>query len=154
MLINSCGGRAGSGSQGEGNGGQVGSASTTVTFDQSAAKETAIRTDDTTATRNSVVNASPEPVTKGKTLTVTGKLVRADWETPGGCHGYAGQKVLLQFRKKGTSAYATVKTVTTDGSGNLKTTVKASVDGDWRYRFAGTPTTASATAGGDFVDVR
>ncbi|MFG2125085.1 hypothetical protein [Streptomyces sp. NPDC048710] len=100
------------------------------------------------------VNASPEPVTKGKTLTVTGKLSRADWETLGGYHGYAGQKVLLQFRKKGTSAYTTVKTVTTDGSGNLKTTVKASVDGDWRYRFAGTSTTASAAAGGDFVDVR
>ncbi|MEU6009561.1 hypothetical protein [Streptomyces sp. NPDC047453] len=60
----------------------------------------------------------------------------------------------LQFRKKGTSTYTTVKTVTTSSSGNLKTTVKASTDGYWRYTFAGTSTTASATAGGDYVDVR
>ncbi|MFF9772677.1 hypothetical protein ACF1HJ_03190 [Streptomyces sp. NPDC013978] len=26
-------------------------------------------------------NAAPEPVAKGKTLTVTGKLARAEWET-------------------------------------------------------------------------
>jgi len=100
------------------------------------------------------VNASPEPVAKGKTLTVTGKLSRVDWETRGGYHGYAGQKVKLQFRKKGASAYTTVKTVSTDGSGNLKTTIKAAADGYWRYSFAGTSTTAPATASSDFVDVR
>ena len=32
------------------------------------------------------VNASPEPVAKGKTITVTGKLTRANWET----HDYRG----------------------------------------------------------------
>ncbi|GGJ16732.1 hypothetical protein GCM10010121_029290 [Streptomyces brasiliensis] len=99
-------------------------------------------------------NASPEPVTKGKTLTITGKLARADWETLGGYHGYTGQKVKLQFRKKGAATYATVKTVTTNSTGNLKTTVTASVDGYWRYSFVGTSTTAAANAGGDFVDVR
>ncbi|MFH9038861.1 calcium-binding protein [Streptomyces sp. NPDC017966] len=100
------------------------------------------------------VNAAPEPVAKGKTLTVTGKLARADWETRGGYHGYTGQKVKLQFRKKGTSTYTTVKTITTDSSGALKTTVKASTDGYWRYTFASTSTTAPATASGDYVDVR
>ncbi|ULR52236.1 hypothetical protein [Streptomyces deccanensis] len=99
-------------------------------------------------------NAAPEPVAKGKTLTVTGKLARADWETRGGYHGYSGQKVKLQFRKKGTSTYTTVKTITTDGSGKLKTTAKASTDGYWRYTFAGTSTTTPATAPGDYVDVR
>ncbi|WP_234443267.1 hypothetical protein [Streptomyces cellulosae] len=99
-------------------------------------------------------NAAPEPVAKGKTLTVTGKLSRADWETRGGYHGYAGQKVKLQFRKKGTSTYTTVKTVTTSSTGTLKTTAKASTDGYWRYTFAGTSTTAPATASGDYVDVR
>ncbi|MET8078945.1 hypothetical protein [Streptomyces sp. NPDC005303] len=100
------------------------------------------------------VNASPEPIAKNKTLTVTGKLSRADWETLGGFHGYVGQKVALQFRKKGASTYTTVKTVTTNSTGNLKTTVKATADGYWRYSFAGSVTTASATAGGDYVDVR
>ncbi|MEU9170712.1 hypothetical protein AB0D34_23385 [Streptomyces sp. NPDC048420] len=100
------------------------------------------------------VNASPEPVARNKTLTVTGKLSRADWETLGGFHGYVGQKVQLQFRKKGASTYTTVKTVTTNSTGNLKTTVKATTDGFWRYTFAGSATTATATAGGDYVDVR
>ncbi|MGW2931025.1 hypothetical protein ACWDA7_03965 [Streptomyces sp. NPDC001156] len=99
-------------------------------------------------------NASPEPVTKGKTLTVTGKLSIVDWETLGGYHGNPRQKVQLQFRKKGSSTYTTVKTVTTDSSGNLKTTAKASVDGYWRYSYGGTSTTAPVNAGGDFVDVR
>ncbi|MEU0189377.1 hypothetical protein ABZ250_05865 [Streptomyces afghaniensis] len=99
-------------------------------------------------------NAAPEPVAKGKTLTITGKLSRADWETRGGYHGYAGQKVKLQFRKKGTSTYTIVKTITTDSSGNLKTTASASTDGYWRYTFAGSSTTAPATASGDYVDVR
>ncbi|MEU5320534.1 hypothetical protein AB0G67_27845 [Streptomyces sp. NPDC021056] len=99
-------------------------------------------------------NAAPEPVAKGKTLIITGKLSRADWETLGGYHGYADQKAKLQFRKKGTSTYTTVKTVTTSGTGTLKTTAKASTDGYWRYVFTGTSTTAPATASGDYVDVR
>jgi hypothetical protein len=100
------------------------------------------------------VDAAPEPVAKGKTLTVTGKLARADWETLGGYHGYAGQQVKLQFRKKGTETYTTVKTVTTSSTGSLKTTTKATTDGYWRYAYTGSTTTASATASGDYVDVR
>lgn len=99
-------------------------------------------------------NAVPEPVAKGQTLTITGKLSRADWETLGGYHGYVGQKVQLQFRKKGTSTYTTVKTVTTSSTGTLKTTAKASVDGYWRYTYAGSSTTAPATSADDYVDVR
>lgn len=99
-------------------------------------------------------NAGPEPIAKGRSLTVTGKLSRADWESRGGYHGYAEQKVKLQFRKKGTSTYTTVKTITTDSTGNLRTTVKATTDGYWRYAFSGTSTTAPANATGDYVDVR
>ncbi|MEU6666506.1 hypothetical protein [Streptomyces sp. NPDC046727] len=105
--------------------------------------------------RNSTltVNASPEPVAKGKTLTVTGKLSRANWEDHK-YHGYTGQSVKLQFRKKGSSSYTTLKTVTTDSTGNLKTTTKATVDGYYRFSFAGTTTTPAVSAAGDFVDVR
>ncbi|MEV3853923.1 hypothetical protein AB0J38_06300 [Streptomyces sp. NPDC050095] len=99
-------------------------------------------------------DAAPEPVTKGKTLTVTGKLSYADWELHGGYLGYTGKQVKLQFRKKGTSTYTTVKTVTTDGSGNAKATATASVDGYWRFTFTGLPNTAPAWATGDYVDVR
>jgi hypothetical protein len=105
--------------------------------------------------RNSTltVNASPEPVAKGKTLTVTGKLSRANWEDHK-YHGYTGQPVKLQFRKKGSSTYTTLKTVTSDSTGNLKTTTKATADGYYRFSFAGTTTTPAVSAAGDFVDVR
>jgi len=99
------------------------------------------------------VNASPEPVKKGGTITVTGWLSRANWDDFK-YHGYTSQPVKLQFRKKGSSTYTTVKTVTTNNKGDLKTTVKASVDGYWRYSFAGTSTTPAATATGDYVDVK
>ncbi|MEI7033493.1 calcium-binding protein [Streptomyces pratensis] len=99
------------------------------------------------------VNASPEPVKKGGTLTVTGKLTRANWDT-GTYKGYTKQPVKLQFRKKGAKSYTTVKTITSSSTGALKTAVKASVDGYWRYSFAGTSTTPAVSAAGDFVDVR
>ncbi|MCH5675889.1 hypothetical protein [Streptomyces gilvus] len=99
------------------------------------------------------VNATPEPVKKGKTITVTGSLTRANWDA-GKYSGYAGQKVKLQFRKKGSSTYTTLKTITTSSTGTLKTTTKATVDGYFRYSFAGTTTTPAVSATGDFVDVR
>ncbi|WP_432153470.1 hypothetical protein [Streptomyces tricolor] len=99
------------------------------------------------------VNAGPEPVTKGRTLTVTGKLTRANWED-NQYHGYSGQPVKLQFKKAGTTTYTTVKTVYTDSYGNLKTTTTANYDGYWRFSFAGTSTTPAVSAPGDYVDVR
>ncbi|MEV7115144.1 calcium-binding protein [Streptomyces anulatus] len=99
------------------------------------------------------VNASPEPVKKGKTITVTGKLTRANWDT-GTYKGYSKQAVKLQFKKKGAKSYTTVKTVKTSSTGTLKTTVKASADGTWRYSFAGTPSTPAVSAKGDYLDVK
>ncbi|MER5297825.1 calcium-binding protein [Streptomyces lasiicapitis] len=99
------------------------------------------------------VNASPEPVKKGKTITVSGALTRANWDTKKYA-GYTKQSVQLQFKKKGASSYSTVKTVKSDTKGNLKTTVKASVDGTFRYVFAGTSTTPAVTSAGDAIDVR
>ncbi|TXS41066.1 calcium-binding protein [Streptomyces sp. uw30] len=99
------------------------------------------------------VNASPEPVAKGKTITVTGKLTRANWDR-GTYNGYVTQPVKLQFRKNGSNTYTTVKTVKTNSTGDLKTTVTASTDGYFRYSFAGTTTTPAVNATGDFVDVR
>ncbi|MFE0627132.1 DUF5707 domain-containing protein [Streptomyces sp. NPDC058864] len=99
------------------------------------------------------VNAAPEPVKKGKTITVTGKLTRANWETHKYA-GYTGQSVQLQFRKKGTTAYKTVKTVKSSSTGALKTTVKASVDGYWRYNFVTTSVSGAVASTADFVDVK
>jgi hypothetical protein len=99
------------------------------------------------------VNASPEPVVKGARITITGKLVRANWDTYRYA-GYAGRAVKLQFRPKDSSTYTTVATVNTSGTGTLRTTVKAVKDGYWRWNFTGTNTTGPAKAAGDYVDVR
>ncbi|MER7981350.1 hypothetical protein [Streptomyces sp. NPDC095817] len=100
------------------------------------------------------VNASPEPVTKGKTITVTGLLSRANWDT-GKYAGYTVQPVGLQFRTKSSSTYtSTLKTVKSDSTGNLKTTTTATADGYIRYNFAGTSTTPAVKATGDYVDVQ
>jgi hypothetical protein len=99
------------------------------------------------------VNASPEPVAKGKTLTVAGTITRADWAQ----HkytGFGGKSAKLQFRKAGTSTYTTVKIVKANSAGALKTTVTASADGYWRWTFGETDTTGGATAAGDYVDVK
>ncbi|RRR73684.1 calcium-binding protein [Streptomyces sp. RP5T] len=97
-------------------------------------------------------NAAPEPVKKGKTLTVTGKLSRANWDTRKYA-GYSGQRVKLQYRPKNSSTYTTLKTVTTNSTGELKTTLKATADGFYRYSFPGTTTTPAVSAAGDYVDV-
>ncbi|MBT2505357.1 calcium-binding protein [Streptomyces sp. ISL-98] len=98
-------------------------------------------------------NASPEPVVKGKPVTITGKLSRANWETSTYA-GYTAQPVKLQFRKAGTTTYSTLKTVNTNSTGNLSTTSTAVSDGYWRWSFAGTSTTPAVSAAGDYLDVR
>ncbi|WP_434591189.1 calcium-binding protein [Streptomyces sp. A5-4] len=98
-------------------------------------------------------NAAPEPVKKGKPITVTGKLARANWDTLQYA-GYSAQPVQLQFRAAGTSTYSTVKTVKTNASGNLSTTVTSVKDGYWRWNFTGSSTSTPVAAAGDFLDVR
>jgi hypothetical protein len=98
-------------------------------------------------------NASPEPVTKGKTVTVTGKLTRANWSTKK-YDAYSGRTVSLQFRAKGTDSYKTLKKATTSSTGGLKATVTASVDGSFRWVYYGNSTTGVATSAADYVDVR
>ncbi|MBW8794056.1 MAG: hypothetical protein JF597_10805 [Streptomyces sp.] len=98
-------------------------------------------------------DASPEPVAKGKTITVRGKLTRADWDSTS-YKGYSGQKAVLQFRAAGSTTYTNVKGITSGTGGALTTTVKASKSGYYRYVFAGTATTAAAKATGDYVKVK
>jgi hypothetical protein len=98
-------------------------------------------------------DASPEPVVKGSPITLKGTLKRANWNT----HRYdvyGGQKVVLQFKAAGTTAYSYVKTVTTSSTGALKTTVTAAKDGTWRWYYAGNSITGAKATSGDYVDVR
>jgi hypothetical protein len=48
-------------------------------------------------------NATPEPVAKGRKITVTGKLTRANRNTKK-FGAYGGSKARLQFRAKGDAA--------------------------------------------------
>jgi hypothetical protein len=100
-----------------------------------------------------VIDASPEPVTKGRTITVTGTLTRAGWET-WTYQGYGSRTVTLQYSKKGTTSWAAVKSVTSDAKGQLKTTVKASADGSFRWTYAGDAASTATTGGTDYVDVQ
>ncbi|WP_445394943.1 calcium-binding protein [Streptomyces sp. LE64] len=98
-------------------------------------------------------NASPEPVRRNATITVTGDLTRANWDTRKYA-GYTSQPVKLQYKKNGSSTWTTLKTVKTDRYGKLRTTVKATADGSYRYSFAGTSTTPAVNSSADYVDVR
>ncbi|MFF4508317.1 calcium-binding protein [Streptomyces sp. NPDC001401] len=98
-------------------------------------------------------NASPEPVAKGSTLTVTGKLSRANWDTHD-YRGYTNQRAYLEFRTPGNDYYESLGYVTTNSTGIATAKVTATADRYWRYEFRPTMTTSAVKATGDFVDVR
>ncbi|MFI8006481.1 hypothetical protein [Streptomyces sp. NPDC086010] len=98
-------------------------------------------------------DASPEPVAAGKTITVTGRVTRANWDTHT-YQGYAGRTVSLQFKAAGTSSYTTVKKATSNSTGALKTTVKATRPGTWRWTYYGNTTSGAKSSTGDYVAVR
>ncbi|WP_436992726.1 hypothetical protein [Streptomyces sp. enrichment culture] len=104
------------------------------------------------ASRIRNMNASPEPVAKGKPITVTGTVQRANWSLHR-YDNYGGRLVKLQFRPAGSSTYTTVKSVTASSTGYLKTTVTASQDGTWRWRYSGNTTTGAGNSSGDYVGV-
>ncbi len=104
------------------------------------------------ASRIQNMNASPEPVTKGKTITVTGTVQRANWSLHR-YDNYGDRLVKLQFKPAGSSTYTTVKSVTASSTGYLKTTVTASQDGTWRWRYSGNSTTGASNSAADYVDV-
>lgn len=105
------------------------------------------------AAKLSVADATPEPVTKGKKITLTGKLTRANWTTLKN-GPYAGSTVSLQFRAKNATTFKTLKKVTTNSAGALRTTVTATTDGFFRWVYYGNTTTGTATSGQDYIDVR
>ncbi|WP_416971418.1 hypothetical protein [Streptomyces sp. 4F14] len=98
-------------------------------------------------------DATPEPVKKGRTITVKGSLTRANWET-NKYAGYGAQTVQLQYKKAGAKTWTTVKSVKTSAKGALSTTVKATADGYYRYNFVATSTTGAVASAADYVDVR
>ncbi|MFI6484253.1 hypothetical protein ACIBH1_40465 [Nonomuraea sp. NPDC050663] len=99
------------------------------------------------------LNAGPEPVRKGRRITVTGVLQGTN--TVGTAYGHLnGGRVSIQFRKKGSTTWSTLSTVTTSGKGNFSRAFTAKSDGTWRAVYGGTWSFTKATSGSDYVDVR
>ncbi|MEU5881129.1 hypothetical protein [Spirillospora sp. NPDC047279] len=95
-------------------------------------------------------NASPEPVKKGATVTVGGKLNRY----MGGWKPGPGASVSLYFRPSGSSTWTRMAVVKTDGGGWFKKGFKASRDGTWGARYWGGATYLTSDLPTDYVDVR
>jgi hypothetical protein len=97
-------------------------------------------------------NASPEPIAKGRALSLTGHLVVADW-TNDRYNNFGYRTVGIEFRPKASSTYTQVKTVTLSSGGYLKTTVTASSDGYWRANYHGNLYASAGVSVGDYVEV-
>ncbi|MBP2705752.1 hypothetical protein JOL79_18205 [Microbispora sp. RL4-1S] len=94
--------------------------------------------------------ASPEPVRRGETLSLSGRLL-AD-----GLHGRRGlpdQKVYIEFKPAGGSHYTRVGYDYTNWRGEFSTGVRAWSTGWWRAEFAGSDTAGPSVSDTDQVDV-
>lgn len=97
--------------------------------------------------------ATPQPVKKGKNLTVKAQMTVAGWQTRKNVP-LIGHQVLLQYRKGASGPFVTLKKIKTDRNGWATATVKATADGAYRYNFAGTSLTTATIGSADFVDVK
>ncbi|MFA1540352.1 hypothetical protein [Actinomadura monticuli] len=93
--------------------------------------------------------AGPEPVQKGRTVTVVGTLYRETdkWKP------YAYKTIKFYFRPKGSSTWTYLGTQKTDRLGRFRKGFKASKDGTWRAYTSATSTYVK-TYRDDYVDVR
>jgi hypothetical protein len=95
--------------------------------------------------------ASPEPVDKGDTLTLQGRLLLNGTE---GWKPYNAQKVYIAFRAEGSAGYDRVAYDYTDSKGRFSAGVKADRTGWWRAEYDGSEVAHKATSDSDQVDVR
>ena len=90
-------------------------------------------------------------VAKGQALALSGSLRRVGAT---GWQAFAGQKLIVQFRKAGTAEWKRVGRVYTGALGTFTTDQLAATDtGSWRVVFAGDPKTVAATSASRKVTV-
>ncbi|KAB1987595.1 hypothetical protein [Streptomyces triticiradicis] len=105
-----------------------------------------------TKTRITGGNASPEPVTKGRTITVRGTLQHY---TSSAWRAYSGQKVKILFRPKGSSTWYDEGDTTTRSDGSFGKAFTARQDGTWVSVLLYPNSTHLVSSGyEDYVDVR
>lgn len=104
-------------------------------------------------TRVTSFNAGPEPVRKGKTITVSGTLQRytSEWT---GWRAFSGQSVKVYFQAKGAKGWTYEGRATTSGPGHFSHGFTAAKDGTWRVTYAGSSSYLAVTGADDHVDVR
>jgi hypothetical protein len=95
-------------------------------------------------------DASPEPVRKGKPITMSATLSTADWNT--GTWAGTDATVKIQFKAAGKKHYRTIKTVTAP-AGQLDTSVTATRSGYWRAYDPGSDATSASLSNHDYVKV-
>ncbi|MEV5573522.1 carboxypeptidase-like regulatory domain-containing protein [Spirillospora sp. NPDC052269] len=95
-------------------------------------------------------DASPEPVRKGRTLTVKGKITKftGSWKPA------TGAALTIYFKPKGSSKWKAMGTTKADRNGRFTKGFKASADGTWAAAYAGSSTYLGIWSAGDYVDVR
>ncbi|MFJ4609695.1 HtaA domain-containing protein [Streptomyces griseus] len=120
------------------------------TADRAAAVSTFDNVDVKLRTAISGFNASPEPVRKGRTITVKGTLRSLD----GTWKNTSGQSVTILFKADGSSKWTTLATVRTNGKGVFSKGFTAKKDGTWKAQFKATSSRLGTTGAGDRVDVR
>ncbi|WP_327137190.1 hypothetical protein OG585_21470 [Streptomyces sp. NBC_01340] len=105
-------------------------------------------------TRIKDANASPEPVAKGRTITVKGVLQERKAGTTA-WKAYGAKKVQILFRPKGKKTWYLMSTVTTKSNGSFSKGFKAQQDGTWVPVFL-YPDSKHFVGDGteDYVDVR
>jgi hypothetical protein len=105
-------------------------------------------------TRIKDANASPEPVSKGRTITVKGVLQERKAGTTA-WKAYGAKKVQILFRPKGKKTWYLMSTVTTKSNGSFSKGFKAQQDGTWVPVFL-YPDSKHFVGDGteDYVDVR
>ncbi|MFI1018113.1 hypothetical protein [Streptomyces sp. NPDC020965] len=92
-------------------------------------------------------------VTRGTAFTISGIAGIADWST-GRWNALPAKSVNLEFRKSGTTAWIKAATVKSSATGTVKSTQKATSDGNWRWLLPRTPGVGAAVSPLRFVDVR
>lgn len=98
-------------------------------------------------------NAGPEPVRKGKTLTVSGVLKRSVDKTTS-FKTWAGQPVYVYYRPTGSKTWKYAGSAKTDRYGKFRKGFKAGKDATWKAVCKGDGDTLRSESATDYVDVR
>ncbi|WP_189130497.1 hypothetical protein [Wenjunlia tyrosinilytica] len=95
-------------------------------------------------------DAGPEPVRKGRTITIGGTLMAREAHTV----VLKGKKVKLYFQPKGSSSWYYLGNDVTHSDGRFSVGVRATRDGSFRAVYGGSSAYRKTTSRGDYVDVR